>query len=149
MKLYKDMVIQRWQTVWLLVATVLVAVFCCIPMAIVPGEVNDPNSVTFMRPVDVPVFMVVNIVVACVLFLSILLYKNTRRQKTLTLVSMLLIVVVMVTEVLLLYSWNDAYGGIEWLGSIFLLLAALVFALLAYRGINHDERLLKAADRLR
>lgn len=149
MKLYKDMVIQRWQTVWLLVATVLVAVFCCIPMAIVPGEVNDPNSVTFMRPVDVPVFMVVNIVVAFLLFLSIFLYKNTRRQKTLTLVSMLLIVVVMVTEVLLLYSWNDAYGGIEWLGSIFLLLAALVFALLAYRGINHDERLLKAADRLR
>ena len=143
------MVIQRWQTVWLLVATVLVAVFCCIPMAIVPGEVNDPNSVTFMRPVDVPVFMVVNIVVAFLLFLSIFLYKNTRRQKTLTLVSMLLIVVVMVTEVLLLYSWNDAYGGIEWLGSIFLLLAALVFAGLAYRGINHDERLLKAADRLR
>ena len=143
------MVIQRWQTVWLLVATVLVAVFCCIPMAIVPGEVNDPNSVTFMRPVDVPVFMVVNIVVAFLLFLSIFLYKNTRRQKTLTLVSMLLIVVVMVTEVLLLYRWNDAYGGIEWLGSIFLLLAALVFALLAYRGINHDERLLKAADRLR
>ena len=143
------MVIQRWQTVWLLVATVLVAVFCCIPMAIVPGEVNDPNSVTFMRPVDVPVFMVVNIVVAFVLFLYIFLYNNTRRQKTLTLVSMLLIVVVMVTEVLLLYSWNDAYGGIEWLGSIFLLLAALVFALLAYRGINHDERLLKAADRLR
>ena len=141
------MVIQRWQTVWLLVATVLVAVFCCIPMAIVPGEVNDPNSVTFMRPVDVPVFMVVNIVVAFLLFLSIFLYKNTRRQKTLTLVSMLLIVVVI--EVLLLYSWNDAYGGIEWLGSIFLLLAALVFALLAYRGINHDERLLKAADRLR
>ena len=143
------MVIQRWQTVWLLVATVLVAVFCCIPMAIVPGEVNDPNSVTFMRPVDVPVFMVVNIVVAFVLFLYILLYNNTRRQKTLKMVSMLLIVVVMVTEVLLLYSWNDAYGGIEWLGSIFLLLAALVFALLAYRGINHDERLLKAADRLR
>ena len=143
------MVIQRWQTVWLLVATVLVAVFCCIPMAIVPGEVNDPNSVTFMRPVDVPVFMVVNIVVAFLFFLSILLYKNTTRQKTLTLVSILLIVVVMVTEVLLLYSWNDAYGGIEWLGSIFLLLAALVFALLAYRGINHDERLLKAADRLR
>ena len=143
------MVIQRWQTVWLLVATVLVAVFCCIPMAIVPGEVNDPNSVTFMRPVDVPVFMVVNIVVAFLLFLSIFLYKNTRRQNNLKMVSMLLIVVVMVTEVLLLYSWNDAYGGIEWLGSIFLLLAALVFALLAYRGINHDERLLKAADRLR
>ena len=79
------MVIQRWQTVWLLVATVLVAVFCCIPMAIVPGEVNDPNSVTFMRPVDVPVVMVVNIVVACVLFVYILLYKNKRRPKTLTL----------------------------------------------------------------
>lgn len=143
------MVIQRWQSVWLLVATVLVAVFCCIPMACVPGEMNDPNSVTLMRPVDVPVFMVVNIVVALLLFLSIFMYKNTRRQKTLTLISMLLIVVIMATEGLLLYNWNNVYGGIEWLGSIFLLLAALVFALLAYCGISHDEKLLKAADRLR
>ena len=110
---------------------------------------NDQNSVPMIRPVNVQIFMAMNIVVALLLFLSIFMYKNTRRQKTLTLISMLLIVVIMATEGLLLYNWNNVYGGIEWLGSIFLLLAALVFALLAYCGISHDEKLLKAADRLR
>ena len=36
-----------------------------------------------------------------------------------------------------------------WLGSVFLLIGAMVFALMAYLGIRRDERLLKAADRLR
>ena len=63
---------------------------------------------------------------------------------------MLLIVVVMVTEVCYLLSWDAGAGArVEWLGSIFLLLGALVSAVLAYRGIRHDERLLRAADRLR
>lgn len=143
------MVIQRWQSVWLLIAAVLVTVFCCMPMAMIPGEAADPDSVTLLRPADVPVFMVVDILVALLLFLSIFLYKNTKRQKTMTMVSMLLIVVMMVTEVLILFNWNSTAGEIEWFGSIFLMLGALVSAFLAYRGIRHDENLLRAADRLR
>lgn len=143
------MVIQRWQSVWLLIAGILVAVFCCLPMAMVTGDMTGPDSVTLLRPADVPVFLVVNILVAVLLVMSIFLYKNTKRQKTMTMISMLLIVVMMVTETMILFNWDSAMGEIEWLGSIFLLLGALVFAFLAYRGIRSDERLLKAADRLR
>ena len=125
------MMIQRWQTVWLLVAAVLVCVFCFVPMAIVPGEALDPNSATYLSPK------------------AIFLYKNTRRQKTVTLVSMLLIVVSMAVESFVLFGWETQADRVEWLGSIFLLLGALVFALLAYRGISSDEKLLKAADRIR
>ena len=143
------MMIQRWQTVWLLVAAVLVCVFCFVPMAIVPGEALDPNSATFLSPKDMPVFLVVNIVVALLLFLAIFLYKNTRRQKTVTLVSMLLIAVSMAVESFVLFGWETQADRVEWLGSIFLLLGALVFALLAYRGTSSDEKLLKAAERIR
>lgn len=143
------MVIQRWQTVWLLIAAVLIAVFCFVPMAIVPGEALDSNSVTFLSPKDLPVFLTVNILVSVLLFLSIFLYKNTRRQKLLTLVSMLLIAVIIATECILLFSWDTTQGKIEWLGSVFLLLGALVFAGMAYQGIRKDEKLLKAADRIR
>ena len=144
------MVIQRWQTVWLLIAAILAAVFCFLPMALVSDELASPESVTFIRPADLPVVMVVDGVVALLLFIAIFLYKNTARQRTVTLVSMLLIVVVMVTEGCYLLSWNAGEGGrVEWLGSIFLLLGSLVAAALAYRGIRHDERLLRAADRLR
>jgi len=143
------MVIQRWQTVWLLLAAVLVSVFCFLPMALLSGQTQDVDSVTLLRPTDVPVVMIVNIVVALMLFIAIFLYRNTRRQKTVTLVSILLLVVSMVTEALVIYGWNSAAGRMEWLGSIFLLIGALVFAVLAYRGISRDEKLLRSADRLR
>lgn len=144
------MVIQRWQSVWLLIAGILVMVFCFIPMGtLYSSDIADPSSATLLFPVDVPVFMVVNILVAVMLFVSIFLFRNIKRQKTLTLVSMLLIVLLMATEGLMLYLWNKDNGGIEWFGSIFLLLGALAFTFLAYRGICSDERLLKAADRLR
>lgn len=143
------MVIQRWQTVWLLMAAILAAVFCFVPMASIADDMS-PESATFLRPADLPVLFVVDGVVALLLFIAIFLYKNTVRQRTVTLVSMLLIVVVMVTEVCYLLSWCAGAGArVEWLGSIFLLLGALVSAVLAYRGIRHDERLLRAADRLR
>lgn len=142
------MVIQRWQSVWLLVAAVLTGVFCFVPMAIVPDELAA-ESVTFLSPKDLPVFLIVNVLVAVLLFLSIFMYKNTRRQKMLTLVSMLLLVVVMATEAIVLFGWDSANGSVEWLGSIFLLLGALVFAGMAYQGIRSDERKLRAADRIR
>lgn len=143
------MMIQRWQSVWLLVAAVLVSVFCFLPMAIVPGDTFAAESVTFLSPKDMPVFLIVNILVALLLFLAIFLYKNTRRQKTLTLVSILLIVVSMVVESFVLFGWDNQADRVEWLGSIFLLVGALFFALMAYRGIRNDEKLLKAADRIR
>ena len=113
------------------------------------GEALDSNSVTFLSPKDLPVFLTVNILVSVLLFLSIFLYKNTRRQKLLTLVSMVLIAVIIATECILLFSWDTTQGKIEWLGSVFLLLGALVFAGMAYQGIRKDEKLLKAADRIR
>lgn len=134
---------------WLFIAAVLVSVFCFVPMAVVSSETPDSASVTFLSPKDMPVFLIVNIVVALLLFLAIFLYKNTRRQKTLTLVSMLLIVVLMAVESFVIFGWESQSDRVEWLGSIFLLIGALIFALLAYRGISGDEKLLKSADRLR
>jgi uncharacterized membrane protein len=141
------MVIQRWQTVWLVVAAVMMCVFCFVPMAIVPGAPDDPNSATFLSPVDMPVFLIVSGLAAVLLLLAVFFYKNTSRQKTITLVSMLLIAAVLIAEAIVFFSWDG--GRPQWLGSVFLLIGAMVFALMAYLGIRRDERLLKAADRLR
>ena len=67
------MVIQRWQTLWLLVAVVLVAVFCFVPMALVTSDALNPDSATFLNPIDVPVLLVVNGVAALLLFIAIFL----------------------------------------------------------------------------
>ncbi|MDE6126306.1 MAG: DUF4293 domain-containing protein [Muribaculaceae bacterium] len=50
---------------------------------------------------------------------------------------------------ILTFSGNDEATRIEIGGSVVLLVGALVFAAMAYRGIRHDEKLLRAADRLR
>lgn len=141
------MQIQRWQSVWLLCATVLMVIFCFSPMFFIPGATEAEGR--FLNPVDMPVFLTVTSVIALLLFLSIFLYRNTRQQKRLTIVSMLLIVVCCVTEGFVYFGWGTIKAEMEWQGSIFLLLGALLFAMMAYRGITHDEKLLKAADRLR
>ena len=142
------MVIQRWQTVWQLVAAVLMWVFCFVPMALVNADFS-PESVTFLYPMDMPVLFTLNALVGVLLLISIFLYKNMRRQKMLTLVSMVLIAVSMVAEAIVLLSWNESGEQVEWMGSIFLLVGALAFAFMAWRGISSDEKLLRAADRLR
>ena len=109
------MVIQRWQSVWLLVAAILVALFCFLPMA----------------------------------YLNIFSFKDTRRQKMMTIVAVVMIAVLAACAVLMVYGFQTADGRAEWMGSILLLAGAVIFALLAYRGISHDEKLLKGADRLR
>ncbi|MCM1070280.1 MAG: DUF4293 domain-containing protein [[Clostridium] fimetarium] len=142
------MVIQRWQSVWLLFAAILVAMFCFVPVAVV----SDPAAelaVANLTMTDFPVLAIVNGLVALLLFIAIFLYKNTRRQKTVTLLSMLLICVVAVVTVTVALRGGSETARVEIGGSVLLLLGALIFAAMAYRGIRSDEKLLRAADRLR
>ena len=146
------MVIQRWQSVWLLVAAILVALFCFLPMAYVSmegPEIMNPDSVTFMYPSDNWVMLIVGLLVTALLIINIFSFKDTRRQKMMTIVAVILIAVLAVCACLMVNGFQGEGAKAEWMGSILLLAGAVVFALLAYRGISHDEKLLKAADRLR
>lgn len=144
------MVIQRWQTVWLLFAAVLAVVFCFVPMAIVSSDAATPESVKFLNPIDVVEVLYVTVVVALLQVLAIFMFKNMARQRTTVLVSMLLLVVDMISVVCIVEWWDGGEGyHLDWMGSIFLLIGSLAFSALAYRGIRHDEKLLRAADRLR
>lgn len=147
------MMIQRWQSVWLLLASICVALFCFLPMACISfqeaPEAMAAGSVTFLSPSDNTVYLIVGLVVALLLVVNIFLYRDTRRQKLVTVMSMMMIVVLAACAVLMAYGVTSEGGAVEWMGSVLLLLGAFVFSLLAYRGIRHDENLLKAADRLR
>ncbi len=142
------MVIQRWQSVWLLFAAILVAVFCFVPVAVVIDPATELATAN-LTMADFPVLAIVNGLVALLLFLAIFMYKNTKRQKTVTLLSMLLICVVAVVTVTIALRGNTEAARVEIGGSVVLLLGAVIFTAMAYRGIRHDEKLLRAADRLR
>lgn len=141
------MVIQRMQTVFLFVAAVLMVLFTFMPFA---SQTIDAQVVN-LHPKDFPVYMILNLLVAVLLVISIFTFRNLKQQKKVTLLSMLLIVCSAVTGGFLLYGPNAPKGAVElvWAGGILLLIGALAFALLAYRGISKDQRILSSYDRIR
>lgn len=138
------MVIQRWQSVLLLLAVIMMAVFSLTPMATYTA-LDEPVSVYAK---DAPVLLTVTLLVAVLLFISIFMYKNLKRQITVTLLSIILIAVVIVTGIAVVYRVYPEAQFI-FLGGITLLVLALIFALGAYRCMKSDLRKLRSYDRLR
>ncbi len=139
------MVIQRWQTVLLALAVIVMAIFCSTPFATVSATAEQVESV-YLK--DAPVLMIVSILIGVVLFLSIFMYKDLKRQMTMTLVSMVLLVAAIVTGIFIVYyAMPDArliiFGGVT------LLVVTFVLALGAYSMMNRDRKLLDSYNRLR
>ena len=140
------MVIQRWQSLLLLVAVVLMAIFCSTPYAIrMASEAAVTPSPVFVK--DAPVFLVINLLVAALLFISIFLFKNLRLQMRVTLVSIILMVASLATCGFILWA-AEPDAELLWTGGVILLLVALICAIAALRCMKRDYRLLKSYDRL-
>ena len=60
-------------------------------MAYVTGEQLSPDSATFIMPAQMPVLMAVGILTALLFAVAIFMYKNTSRQRTMTLVALSII----------------------------------------------------------
>ncbi len=141
------MVIQRWQSLLLLIAVVLMCVFCSTPYArIAAAESSAASSPVFVY--EAPVFLIINVLTAIILFIAIFLYNNLRRQMSVTIVSIALICVSAVTTGFMLHS---ALPDAELIltGGVVLLFGALICALAAYRFMRRDLKLLRSYDRLR
>ena len=139
------MVIQRWQTVLLALAVIVMAIFCSTPFATVSATAEQVESV-YLK--DAPVLMIVSILIGEVLFQSIFMYKDLKRQMTMTLVSMVLLVAAIVTGIFIVYyAMPDARLVI--FGGVTLLVVTFVLALGAYSMMNRDRKLLDSYNRLR
>ncbi len=141
------MVIQRWQSVLLLVAAVAMALFTFLPFATVESLASAQSAIT-VAPCDFAVYFVLNITISLLLFIAIFLYKNIRRQMTVTLLSLMLIAVSAVTGLFIVFGHlKDASLVLG--GGVLLLIVALVAALWGYRRIKADHKLLTSMDRIR
>jgi phosphatidylserine synthase len=137
--------IQRIQSIWLL----LVAVFAAITFRF-PFYNGDWLKDTVQAPVNLdatttPWLTIVTAFVGVLAFLTIFFYGNRKTQLRLTYVGILLTVVMLVLYFLELE--NFASGSIT-LWSIFYF-AILGFYYLAARGIWKDQKLIRSLDRLR
>ncbi len=138
------MVIQRWQSVLLFLACVCMVIFLFLPFGAMP-DAQSPESFSPMMPIDHPVFFTLNILTAILLLIDIFLFKNLKKQKTVLLVSMVLIVA---SEIcVLIMTWSDSFQY-EW-GSSVLLAAAFFLGWMAHSLIRRDQKTLASYDRIR
>lgn len=69
------MVIQRIQTLLLLIAAILVGVFCLTPVAVEAAAGAEADAVKHFI-CEAPVLLIVNILIAVLLVITIFLYRN-------------------------------------------------------------------------
>lgn len=138
------MVIQRWQTVFLFIASMLMICFTVAPFAEVEGVTQS------LRPADFIGYLTLNIVIAVLLLVAIFLYRNLKLQKKIVAISMVMIIVSAICGGLYLFGPAAPEGKVTlvmgWgIGS---LIFSLLLSFMAYRRINADKKLLESADRI-
>lgn len=159
--------IQRIQTIYLLIATIVTIIVVCMPL----GEIDNVNfELTYS-----PFFVRLNvpepgnsiicstsyigfslILFALISFVSIFFYKNRKRQAALISINM---IVLLISLILIVYVYPEvifAKKGILQNGDVlqynywFLIIIISAISLyLAKRNILKDEARVRAADRLR
>lgn len=140
--------IQRRQTIWLLLAAIMGFLTTQIPLFI--GTLAGETVKRFRATENLALFAVA-IIAAIVGLITIFLYKNRGSQMKLTILGILLSFALIALEVWQIGEFEKANallkGNYYW-GALFPI-AMLLFFIFAASGIRKDEKLVKSLDRLR
>ncbi|MBQ8240565.1 MAG: DUF4293 domain-containing protein [Bacteroides sp.] len=148
--------IQRIQSVYLLVVTILMVICMCSPIGSIITNANEISElgnlcITFpdgTKDYSPWALFVILLVVAALSFVTIFLFKKRMLQIRLTIFSSVVLIGYYMALVAYLFMLaEDTTFSASW--TICLPFAALILNWLAIRGIGADEALVKAYDRLR
>lgn len=159
--------IQRIQTIWLVLAIVAVVLCLCNPIGVFRAADGTPLatlynlwlSVDFAGNIShvvmpwVAMFALLAFV-ATLLTFSIFLYKKRALQMRIVNFSMLILVGYYLSAIAMVVIFNQQQGLQTWTGFrpafwMGLPLVALILSYMAFRAILKDEMLIKSLDRLR
>lgn len=150
------MVIQRIQTLFLLLAIACMAVFLFVPFGYWNVAETNVGNIGLMELVGKNyVALIVPAVVSMVLMLiGVFSFKKMPFQKLMvTLSALATLAAAGVVIVIMTRGFVDNSTAVEvtagWSGGGLLLVAALIAQIAAYRGISRDQKLLRSYDRLR
>ena len=135
--------IQRIQTLWLLLASI--CAFASVKLPFYYGSLEVPGPTVTITPYDHFMLLVFVIATGRVALINIFLYSNRSLQIKISVVGVLLGLVNLMHY--FLYMRNFKTGGLS-LYSIFSFLVP-VFFILSIIGMYKDQKLLKSLDRLR
>ena len=153
------MVIQRWQSVLLLAAVIMMGVFTFCSLGQVQTEdytFNFTTSGFFQEGEGSPEYisystwylLVLSATTSLLLFIDIFLFKNLQLQKRVCLVIVLFIIATCAVTAALGYGTIPS-GEIGWSSVICAPIIALIAAVMAYQRMVRDHNMLKSVDRIR
>lgn len=144
--------IQRIQSVFLLLAAVSFGILFVLPMASSNEKATDFFSDQVFTITDHPVLLILTLTGILVALIAIFLYSNRSLQVKLGYLVLLLAICLPLTAFLLLNNQTtvmDATVQVDNQPGILVPLGALLFGALAIFNIRKDEKLVKSMDRLR
>lgn len=137
--------IQRIQSVWLLLASIFDAITFRFPFYIGDWKKDTVPDLVDLNAERTPVLTIVSVLIGMLAFVTIFFFNNRKLQLRLTYAGILISAVLLLLYFLEIGNFNR---GEMALWSLFYF-AVLLFYLLAARGIRSDQKLIKSLDRLR
>lgn len=138
------MVIQRIQTVFLLLAVIFTAIFCFTPCAVDLSA----ESATDIYVWSNVVLLIAYITASVLLLADIFMFKNLKKQIYVATSCGTLLIAMTVCTVCYIFSAFDN-AELVWTGGIILPVAAAICAFVARHFMLKDKKLLQSYDRLR
>ena len=151
------MVLQRWQTVYLFIAVIALALTLFMPVFEVFGIDGTANGISLCSLIGgvttgtvqlAYVYFILTAVSAVMSLVTIFKFKNLKLQKSLCSVIMLLIIVAYVV-IAVCSNLTGGFSAVKWDLASLMPAFALICVFLAKTRITHDYNLIHAADRLR
>ena len=145
------MVIQRIQSVYLLLVAVLMGIFMFFP--VIGGNVEGKDELVGALMTNGVTtqslwLLALDALVAVLALIAIFKYKDLKGQIRLTGILILLILTLLVCVGVMVACLNGAcISAVKW--PIAFPVVALILAVLARRGIKHDKKLLTDSERIR
>lgn len=151
------MVIQRIQSVYLLIAVILMVVFAFFPALtfelggrqFVYGAL-EAGKVGVTHTHISPLMLMLVVLISLLALIDIFLFKNLQRQMTVCFVDIIIglaMLVAICIQAFYLYSKDGV--TLTWQWYLLLPILSIVFLMLAHKAMSRDKKMLRDSDRLR
>ncbi len=149
------MVIQRIQTVYLIIAIILMVVFAFSPaLSFELGGREFVYGALETGKVGVthfdPLMLMLIVLISLLALIDIFLYKNLQRQMTVCFVDIIIGLAMLVAICIQAYVVGTRDGvTLTWQWYLALPVLSIIFLMLAHKSMSKDKKMLRDSDRLR
>ena len=149
------MVIQRIQSIYLLIAVILMVVFAFFPAltfeladkTVLYGALESGRAGSLHVN---PLLITLIILISLLALIDIFLFKNLQRQMTVCFVDIIIGLAMLVAICIQAFVVGNREGWIvNWQWYVLLPVLSIIFLMLAHKSMSNDKKKLRDADRLR